>query len=178
MIAPGSRIVSNLAPGSAFTALCPNCIVNGEYIRAGGTSMAAPMVSGLAAILFQINPNLTPNQVKGLLKKYGRPLLEGGLEVSGKRHREPQGRRCLAGSAVNQGLEPNTLIDAATGEIDYSRSSWSRSSWSEAGQLLRSSWSRSSWSRSSWSSQNPQTDAADPTRSSWSRSSWSTSWVK
>jgi serine protease AprX len=80
--------------------------------------------------------------------------------------------------ATNQGLTPNTFINPATGDIDYSRSRWSRSSWSDAGALLRSSWSRSSWSRSSWSSENPATDAVDPTRSSWSRSSWSTSWTK
>jgi serine protease AprX len=176
VIAPGAKIVSNLAPGSAFTALCPTCIVDGEYIRAGGTSMAAPMVSGLAAILVEINPSLTPNQVKGLLKKYGRPLSEGGLEVSGKKAVDNLAQ--AAASAANAGLTPNTLVDAATGEIDYTRSSWSRSSWSEAGELLRSSWSRSSWSRSSWSSENPETSAVDPTRSSWSRSSWSTSWTK
>jgi len=176
VIAPGAKIVSNLAPGSAFTALCATCIVDGEYIRAGGTSMAAPMVSGLAAILLEINPSLTPNQVKGLLKKYGRPLSEGGLEVSGKKAVENLAN--AAAAAANQGLEPNTLVDAATGEIDYTRSSWSRSSWSAAGELLRSSWSRSSWSRSSWSSQNPATPEVDPSRSSWSRSSWSTSWTK
>ena len=178
VIAPGAKIVSNLAPGSAFTALCPTCIVDGEYIRAGGTSMAAPMVSGLAAILIEVNPALTPDQVKALLKKYGRPLAEGGLEVSGKKAVDNLKDAAAAGSAVNQGLEPNTLVDPATGEIDYTRSSWSRSSWSQAGELLRSSWSRSSWSRSSWSSQNPETPEVDPTRSSWSRSSWSTSWTK
>jgi len=49
--APGARIVSDLAPGSAFTAMCPTCIVGGgQYIRAGGTSMAAPMVSGVVAL--------------------------------------------------------------------------------------------------------------------------------
>jgi subtilisin family serine protease len=54
------------------------------------------------------------------------------------------------GSSANQGLTPNSFLDPAPGEIDYSRSSWSRSSWSDASDLLRSSWSRSSWS-TSWS---------------------------
>ncbi|HKG36160.1 MAG TPA: S8 family peptidase [Solirubrobacterales bacterium] len=176
VFAPGAKIVSNLAPGSAFTALCPTCVVNGEYIRAGGTSMAAPMVSGTAALLLELNPSLTPNQIKGLLKKWGRPLSEGVNEVSA---RVAANNINTAGQSVaNGGLTPNSFIDPATGEIDYSRSSWSRSSWSDAGELLRSSWSRSSWSRSSWSSQNSETDAVDPSRSSWSRSSWSTSWSK
>ena len=176
VFAPGAKIVSNLAPGSLFTGMCPTCIVNGEYIRAGGTSMAAPMVSGTVALLLELNPSLTPNEVKGLLKKWGRPLTEGVNEVSARIAANNLGS--ADSTVANGGLQPNALIDPATGDIDYTRSSWSRSSWSDAGELLRSSWSRSSWSRSSWSSENPATDAVDPTRSSWSRSSWSTSWTK
>ena len=52
---------------------------------------------------------------------------------------------------INAGLTPNTLIDPATGQIDYSRASWSRASWSDAIDALRASWSRASWSRASWS---------------------------
>ena len=169
--APGSGIVSNLAPGSAFTALCTTCIVDGQYIRAGGTSMAAPMVSGTIALLLELNPALTPNQVKGLLMTSGRALPEGVDEISAVQADRQINQ--APSRAVNQGLTPSTFIDPATGDIDYTRSSWSRSSWSAAGELLRSS-----WSRSSWSSENPATSAVDPTRSSWSRSSWSTSWTK
>jgi len=168
--------VSNLAPGSLFTGLCPACVTDDEYIRAGGTSMAAPMVSGTAALLLELNPRLTPNQLKGLLMRSGRLLSEKVSEVSAIQ--AAKGMDTATSNAANGGLTPNTLVDAATGDIDYTRSSWSRSSWSEAGELLRSSWSRSSWSRSSWSSQNPETTTVDPSRSSWSRSSWSTSWSK
>jgi serine protease AprX len=174
--APGSGIVSNLAPGSAFTAMCPTCIVDGQYIRAGGTSMAAPMVSGAVALLLELNPSMTPNQVKGLLMSTGRTLSEGVTEINAAQADKQV--NTAASRAVNQGITPNTLVDPVTGAIDYTRSSWSRSSWSDAGELLRSSWSRSSWSRSSWSSENPATAEVDPTRSSWSRSSWSTSWTK
>src|ERR687894_2590796 len=31
--APGARIISNLAPSSAFALLCPTCILNGGMIR-------------------------------------------------------------------------------------------------------------------------------------------------
>jgi serine protease AprX len=176
--APGSGIVSNLAPGSAFTALCVTCIVDGQYIRAGGTSMAAPMVSGTIALLLELRPNLTPEQIKGLLKGTGRALSERIDEISAKNAVDRVDSASTYAQGVNQGLTPNTLIDPVTREIDYTRSSWSRSSWSTAGELLRSSWSRSSWSRSSWSSQNSETPEVDPLRSSWSRSSWSTSWTK
>jgi serine protease AprX len=156
--------------------MCPACIVDGQYIRAGGTSMAAPMVSGAVALLLELNPSLTPNQAKGQLMSTGRGLSEGVAEITAFQAVKEISQ--APSRAVNKNLTPNTFIDAATGEIDYTRSSWSRSSWSDAGELLRSSWSRSSWSRSSWSSENPNTDAVDPARSSWSRSSWSTSWTK
>src|SRR5437773_11890877 len=39
------------------------------YMRLSGTSMATPVVSGAAVLLFQQNPNLTPHQVKARLMK-------------------------------------------------------------------------------------------------------------
>jgi serine protease AprX len=179
--APGAKIVSNLAPGSAYEDLCASCVAeNGEYIRAGGTSMAAPMVAGAAAIGFQLDPTLTPNRIKALLRDSDRELTDSIDELSlvdaARRFSSDGGR------LANQGLTPNDFIDPATGAIDYSRSSWSRSSWSNASDLLRSSWSRSSWSMAPAGAQTDET-GADTTRSSWSRSSWSrsswsTSWSK
>ena len=68
---PGRAHRLDLAPNSAFASLCPTCIVDGQYIRAGGTSMAAPVVAGAAALLLQAHPSLTPNQVKGVLVATG-----------------------------------------------------------------------------------------------------------
>ena len=51
LYAPGAHIVANLAPGSAFTRLCPTCVRDGGYIQAGGTSLAAPVVAGVAALI-------------------------------------------------------------------------------------------------------------------------------
>jgi len=172
--APGARIVSNLAPGSAFGSMCPTCVLTGGMIRAGGTSMAAPMVAGAAALLLERYPNLTPNQVKGVLVESARSLPGGlpGLDTYGALKRVEAGNVPVA----NQGLTPNPLVSAATGEIDYSRSSWSRSSWSSATGSQSADWSRSSWSRSSWSS--TDSSGVETSRSSWSRSSWSTSWTK
>jgi serine protease AprX len=65
--APGARIVAPLALGSAFAQLCPQCVVDGSYLRIGGTSMSAPVVSGAAALLLQARPELNPDEVKALL---------------------------------------------------------------------------------------------------------------
>jgi serine protease AprX len=170
VLAPGAHIVSLLAPNSAFASMCPSCIVSGQYIRAGGTSMAAPVVSGAVADLLQLHPEYTPDQVKGTLLSSGRKI--GGSTDTNEV--AVDSLLTVSPTTANQGLTPNSLVSASTGNIDYSRSSWSRSSWS------RSSWSRSSWSRSSWSCNCSKTSTGtiDPTRSSWSRSSWSTSWTK
>jgi serine protease AprX len=66
VVAPGARILGPLAMGSAFQTLCPQCIV-GNYLRIGGTSAAAPVVSGAAALLIQARPELNPDEVKALL---------------------------------------------------------------------------------------------------------------
>jgi thermitase len=38
------------------------------YMYMGGTSMAAPVVAGVAALVLSVNPNLTPAQVQDILK--------------------------------------------------------------------------------------------------------------
>ena len=167
--APGSHIVSALPSGSTYARLCPTCVVGQSYIRAGGTSMAAPVVSGIAALMLQAHPTWTPDQVKQALRRsaemVGSPIGEVsaiGVLLSGG-----------DAASANQGLVPNGLVDPATGAIDYSRSTWSRSSWSGAPSSLAAGWARSSWS---CDCSRLGGGAVDPARSSWSRSSWSIRW--
>ena len=77
--APGAHIVSTLAPGSDFEALCPQCIVDGSYLQIGGTSMAAPVVAGVAALIAQAHPDWTPDQIKSTLIETARNL-DGGVD--------------------------------------------------------------------------------------------------
>jgi serine protease AprX len=164
--APGAHIVSVLAPGSVFAGLCNACQIGGEYVRASGTSMATPMISGLVADLLQAHPSWTPNQVKGALTS---PAVASNSALQ-----EVDAAKVLALDSppeADSGLTPNQLIEGTTGNIDYSRSSWSRSSWSTAIGPLSAGFARSSWS---CTCSTASAGGIDPTRSSWSRSSWST----
>ncbi len=166
--APGAHMVSTLAKGSAFAEMCPSCVVDDDYIRLGGTSMAAPVVSGVAALLFQQHADWTPEQVKSTLIQTARDVSGGIDEVNAAaalRVEQPA-------SGVDAGIEPNQLIDKATGSIDYTRSSWGRSSWG------RSSWGGAEWARSSWGCTcgGSLDGGLETTRSSWGAAAWLARW--
>lgn len=172
ILAPGARLVSVLAPGSDFVTQCPSCIVSGQYIRLGGTSMSAAVTSGVAADMLQSRPTLTPDQVKAALMGTTRTVSGVGPEVQASLAARADLKKV---PARNTGLVPSTLIDPQTGDIDWTRASWSRASWSDAADPLRASWSRASWSCACALT---ATGTVDPTRASWSRASWSAAWDK
>lgn len=67
--APGDDVVSVLSPDYDFS--LPNRsrekIVDGNYIRMSGASMATPLVSGAAALLLERYPRARPEEVKRAL---------------------------------------------------------------------------------------------------------------
>jgi serine protease AprX len=169
--APGAHIVANLAPDSAFTSLCPTCIVNGNYIQAGGTSLSAPIVAGTVAGILEKRATWTPDMVKGALLNTTRTIA-GGREIDALNAYNASTDKLNA----NQRLTPNTLVNPGTGDIDYTRASWRVADWSSTTDLLAASWSRASW-RCNCST--TSTGTIDPTRASWRRASWrNTDWTK
>jgi serine protease AprX len=68
LVAPGTHVVSLRAPGSTIDSEHPEARLGDTGFRGSGTSFAAPLVAGVAAQMLDVNPNLTPDQVKfGLL---------------------------------------------------------------------------------------------------------------
>jgi len=149
ILAPGTNILSTLSPHSDWDVIAPDRVVNTDYFRLSGTSMAAPMVAGAAALLLQDEPNLTPDQVKyRLLNGSGRTL---GIKVGKNTYTFPY----LDVSAVvngastasaNTGLTASQLLWSGSEPINWNSVSWNSVSWNSV------SWNSVSWNSVSWNS--------------------------
>lgn len=77
LVAPGLGMVSSRAPGSTLDTEHPVARVGDHYFKGSGTSQAAAVVSGVAALMIQANPSITPDVLKATLVKTARKM--GGL---------------------------------------------------------------------------------------------------
>jgi subtilisin family serine protease len=184
LVAPGKSIVSLRDPGSYLDTNRPEGRVNSRFTRGSGTSQAAAIVSGAAALLLDDRPYLTPDQVKRLMRTTARDLPSEFDEMS-------EGRGTLdiraasnasVGSAVQtwpvatglgslNAARGSAALDPAKGpvEVDLFGNEWNSNSWSS------NSWSSNSWSGGSWSSNS--WSGAGWLGGSWNSNSWSSnSW--
>jgi serine protease AprX len=67
LVAPGEHVVGLRAAGSYLDQTYPAARIGDRLFRGSGTSQAAAVVSGAAALLISQRPELTPDQVKALL---------------------------------------------------------------------------------------------------------------
>jgi subtilase family protein len=163
-------MVAPLAPGSVFATLCPACVTDGRYFRVSGTSMASPVVAGIAADLLSAHPDWTPDMVKQALVDTLRPVKGAVGEAAADVALDDR----LVRLTANANLVPSDLLDPSTLTIDPTRASWRRASWSEADDLLRASWGRASWRCDLCGGADPVATArASWRRASWGRASWS-----
>ncbi|KKL22144.1 hypothetical protein LCGC14_2438390, partial [marine sediment metagenome] len=75
LVAPGRRIVSDIDTNSYLAQTYSDRIVDKKYFRMSGTSMAAPVVSGMVALILEEHPEFTPGQVKYVLLDSDRDVL-------------------------------------------------------------------------------------------------------
>jgi serine protease AprX len=186
---PGSFIDDNYGDTAAFG--------GGRYFRGSGTSQAAAVVSGAAALLLQQRPWLTPDQVKALLTRSAAPLPAAGSQAQGSglvdvwtamQAGTPSGARqwfplATGGGSLDRARGGLRLVLRGVplyGERDvfgrgfaaaeHARDEENDRAWSGS-SWAGSSWAGSSWAGTSWGS-------ASWSGSSWAGSSWAgSSWA-
>ena len=186
-VAPGRSIVSLRDPGSNIDLLHPEGRVGERFFKGTGTSQAAAVVSGAAALILSERPHATPDQVKWLLTKTASNLPQADAVAQGAGQidlgqvvttKTPEGSqdfpRATGVGSLDAARGSARLVDAdgvpIEGEVDIFGNSWSGNSWSgnswsgnswSGGSWNGNSWSGNSWSGNSWSG------------NSWSGNSWS-----
>jgi hypothetical protein len=196
LVAPGRSVISLRDPNSHIDQTHPGGRVGERFFRGSGTSQAAAVVSGAAALLIQQRPSITPDQLKILLMSTASPIplstatcqgagiLDLNRTLSTPTPPSVQLWPRAAGTgSLEQARGTAHLTDGTVtleGEIDIFGSPWDGKSWSAAawnetswsgGTWNGKSWSGDSWSATSWSGKSWSTvDWMDP---AWSGKSWS-----
>jgi serine protease AprX len=133
VVAPGRKIVAPLASNSLLRQQFADRITDTNYIRLSGTSMAAPIISGIVALMLEEFPNLTPNQIKWLLK-YG---IMGYAGQQDQAHMpKPTTMMTYAAhgnvASENQGIALNRGINPSTKTVNWSQAYWDQAYWDQA----------------------------------------------
>jgi serine protease AprX len=161
LVAPGTHIASLRDPGSSLDVLHgATATVGGRFFRGSGTSQAAAVVSGAAALVLSQRPSATPDQVKALLTGGASPLpgTSALLQGAGRLRLQPlltaptpdthQSWPVSTGSGsleLSRGSGPGGLDAALAALVAALGGGWSGGGWSGGG------WSGGGWSGGGWS---------------------------
>jgi serine protease AprX len=123
LLAPGNKIWSTRSPGSTLDVQLPLSRIAGDltrpwdldYFELSGTSMAAPMVSGAAALMLQQNPWLNPATVKARLMQSARKASVGDPFATGAGALDIVAALNATGE-VAEALSPLVFVDSVAGD--------------------------------------------------------------
>ena len=118
VVAPGASIQSLRVPGSWIDTQHPTAVLGGRFFRGSGTSQAAAVVSGAAALLLQQRPGLSPDQVKVMLRGNAVALKAADLQAQGRGLAKTD-RTLAAATPVN--VAQTWTRSSGTGSLDAAR---------------------------------------------------------
>jgi serine protease AprX len=175
--APGRYMVGPVTANGGLALERPDHVVAPGYMQLSGTSFAAPVVAGMAAMLKAQHPTWTPDQVKGALMVTAMPeplAKPGSLGVGEVNVVKARTFNKTAVPNPNAGLnrfvkpvtDGSQVFDAAAWQsAAKSNAAWNSAAWSSA------AWSDAAWSSAAWSSA-AWSDAAWAS-AAWSSAAWS-----
>ncbi len=176
VLAPGKSVVSLRVPGSYADTAHPEGRLPGDdagrFFRGSGTSQAAAVVSGEAALLFSARPKLTAEQAKAVLMQTAAPLsgsdpaqgrgvtdIAAAVSLVKSKAALPSSSSAslpwssgLGSLEASRGgehvIDPDTGT-ALSGEVDALGSPWRPNAWVSA-QSQGSSWTKGVWNDQTW----------------------------
>ena len=172
VVAPGVAILSARVPGSYLDEAFPAARI-GDGFRGSGTSQAAAVVSGAAALVVGERPRLEPDQVKALLRSTARPLpaTDQSLQGAGVVNVLGAARSAVPANARQRFLEARIggwMRGALSNQFaveNLTSNRWSSNRWSS------NRWSSNRWSSNRWSSNRWSSNRWSSNR--WSSNRWS-----
>jgi serine protease AprX len=186
LVAPGAHVIGLRVPGGAVDAAYPASRVGTRFTRGSGTSQAAAVVSGGAAVLFAAKPALSPDQAKWLLTKTAIALPKTTTLTAGRGLLNVDAAVKAAGTVpATATITATAQYGAGTGSIEATRGSghvvldnvqlagekdlfgkaWNPSAWAAATRA-GTSWSGGSYIGSDW------TGAAFTSTGDWAGRTW------
>jgi serine protease AprX len=181
LVAPGASIAGLRATGSYIDVHHPEGLVSGDttgrLFRGSGTSQAAAVTSGAAALLLQAYPDLTPDQVKATIVNTARTI--GGTEIDrgagqldlsgalieakklaksddkGKDSSAQTFPEATGAGSLEAARGGGNMIDPETGavlrgEFDVQNNAWDGSAW-RAASVSGTTWVGGEWNGARWS---------------------------
>lgn len=151
--APGASIQSLRDPGSRIDAENPAAAVGQYLFKGSGSSQAAAVVSGVAALLLSARPELTPDQVKHLV----RSTADAGIITPSSQRVSGQGlvRVAAAAAAATTPAVQTWPAATGTGSIDAARGGYYVTVNDQPVQgeitVLGTPWTGASWTGPRWS---------------------------
>ena len=182
VFAPGVGIESLGAPGGYLDQTYPAARRDSQLFRGNGSSQAAAIVGGAAALLLQARPDLSPDDVKAVLARSatrldnmltGQGVIDLPRAVATPAVLTGQDHPASTGTGSLEGARGSTHLgeadDLLAGEVDVFGQPFDSSAWAQAA-TAGTSWQDGVWNGTRWAG----TDWADGRLAAvpWDGSTW------
>ncbi len=161
LVAPGNRLISlrerasyidrtypeNVIPVADYAPAAP-ARVKSNYIKLSGTSTAAPVVAGAAALMIAEDPSLTPDDVKVRLMRSADAVAGATSHQQGAGTLDGDGALAetarAEAPALSADLGDGTTILSDDTYVEWTKFAWTKFAWTKF------AWTKFAWTKVAW----------------------------